>query len=93
VSRLRDHVRPSDLVGRLGNREIGMLLHNTSSSGAGAVTDRLRQALDDADSEVLAGVTMGYASREPGMPAAQLAQQARNEARRAVDSSEVRRTT
>jgi hypothetical protein len=80
--RLREHVRPSDLVGRLGAREIGMLLHNTAGSGARAVTERMRLALRDPDSGETPGVTLGYASREPGMPPVPLAQQAREDARR-----------
>jgi GGDEF domain-containing protein len=92
VSRLRDHVRPSDLVGRLGAREIGMLLHDVQGSSAQAVTDRLRQAIHDAHGGEPVPVTVGCASREPGMPEAQLAQRAREEARRASGSPEVRQT-
>jgi hypothetical protein len=90
IGRLRERVRPTDIVGMLGMGEIGMLLHNTPGSDARAVTARLTQALQDVDdpgSSVT--VSVGFASREPGQPAAgALAREAREDALRAAEESQ-----
>jgi PleD family two-component response regulator len=89
IGRLREQVRPTDIVGRLGEGEIGMLLHNTPGGEARAVTARLRRALqefDDLESSVR--VSVGFATREPGQPGGgALAQQAREDALRDTQES------
>ncbi len=75
-------MRPTDLVGRLGEGEIGVLLHNTPGGKARAMTARLRKALQgDDDLSSAAEVLIGFASREPGQskPGA-LAREAREDA-------------
>jgi hypothetical protein len=89
VGRLREQMRPTDLVGRLGEGEIGLLLHDTPGGHARALTARLRQALQDTDD--LASpvrVAIGFASREPGQPqSGALTQEAREDALRDTEES------
>jgi PleD family two-component response regulator len=81
-------MRPTDLVGRLGEGEIGMLLHNTPGGHARAVTARLRQALQRDDTTSRFKVSIGVASREPGqMTSGALAQEAREDALRDIEES------
>jgi hypothetical protein len=88
VGRLREQMRPTDLVGRLGEGEIGMLLHNTPGGQARAVTARLRQALQRDDTTSRFKVSIGVASREPGqMTSGALAQEAREDALRDIEES------
>jgi hypothetical protein len=89
IGRLREQVRPTDIVGRLGEGEIGMLLHNTPGAEARAVTSRLRRALQDVDDlESAVKVSVGFATREPGQPSGgALAQQAREDALRDTQES------
>jgi hypothetical protein len=88
VGRLREQMRPTDLVGRLGEGEIGMLLHNTPGGHARAVTARLRQALQRDDTTSRFKVSIGVASREPGqMTSGALAQEAREDALRDIEES------
>ena len=69
IGRIREQVRAADLVGRLGDGEIGMLLQDTPGSGARAVAARLRQVLQTADNVVSSvPVSVGFASRDPGEP-------------------------
>lgn len=82
IGRIREQVRAADLVGRLGDGNIGMLLHDTPGGGARAVAARLQRALQTAD-EVASPVpvAVGFASRDPGAPkAGALAQEARDNA-------------
>jgi GGDEF domain-containing protein len=79
--RLREHLRGGDLVGRLGEGEVGVLLRDTVSAQAGALVTRLRQLLER-DGIPLTQVAIGMASRNPGEPAVDaLAQEARQRAR------------
>jgi hypothetical protein len=81
VVRLREHLRGGDLVGRLGEGEVGVLLRDTVSAQAGALVTRLRQLLER-DGIPLTQVAIGMASRNPGEPAVDaLAQEARQRAR------------
>jgi hypothetical protein len=69
VSDIRSQVRPSDLVGTLGEREIGLLLHETSPDQARHVADRLRTLIESAHNG--RGVAaIGLAARAPGSAAA-----------------------
>jgi len=87
IGRLRERVRPTDMVGVLGMGEIGMLLHNTPGAEARVVTARLKQALQegegpDSSLEVMAG----FATREPGqLHGGPLAEQARADALRSAE--------
>jgi hypothetical protein len=89
IVRLREKVRPTDIVGRLGDGEIGMLLHNAPGGEARAVTARLRRALQEGNGlESSVKVSVGYATREPGqMKPGPLAQEAREDALRDIGES------
>lgn len=89
VGKLRELVRAGDLVGRLGEGEIGMLLHNTPGGQARSVAARLRQVLLTAgDVASPVPVSVGFASRGPGEPpAGPLAQEARKAVHNRVDES------
>jgi hypothetical protein len=79
--RLREHLRGSDLVGRLGDGEVGVLLYGTAVAQAGALVARLR-ALLEREGVPLAQVSIGMAGRNPGeATAGALAQEARQKAR------------
>lgn len=89
IGRIRAQVRAADLVGRLGDGNIGMLLHDTRGGGARAVASRLRRVLQTVD-EVASPVpvAIGFASRDPGTPkAGALAQEARDNALHHADES------
>lgn len=45
VGRIRQHLRPADMAGRLSSGEIGVVLPDTSSEGARFVIERLRHLL------------------------------------------------
>jgi hypothetical protein len=71
ISRIREQVRPADIVGRLAASEIGMLLYGTAGDRARLVVDRVGHVLGTADdmwSPV--PVSIGFASRSPGEPGA-----------------------
>ncbi len=89
IARLREKVRPTDIVGRLGDGEIGMLLHNAPAVEARAVTARLRRALQEGDGvESSVTVSVGFATREPGqMKPGALSQEAREDALRDIGES------
>jgi len=81
VVRIREHLRGGDLVGRLGEGEVGVLLHDTSVAQAETLMVRLRQLLAR-DGVPMAEVFVGMASRNPGEPTVNaLAQEARQRAR------------
>jgi len=63
--RIRQHLRGGDLVGRLGEGEVGVLLHDTAGDQAAALVVRVRQLLER-DGVPLAGVVIGTATRKPG---------------------------
>jgi len=72
---LRDHVRPSDVVGRYGGEEFVILLRDASGDSARRVADRIRQSIAGS---TIAGlphrvtVSAGVASRAPEEPISQL---------------------
>jgi hypothetical protein len=72
ISRIREQVRPADIVGRLAAGEIGMLLYGTAAERARIVVDRVGHVLDTAD-DMWSPVPMsvGFASRSPGEPGAE----------------------
>jgi len=75
--RIREHLRGGDLVGRLGEGEVGVLLHDTSDAQAEVPIVRLRQLL-----ERETNVFIGMATRRPGEPTVNaLAQEARQRTR------------
>jgi GGDEF domain-containing protein len=79
--RIRQHLRGSDLVGRLGEGEVGVLLHDTAADQAEALVVRVRQLLER-DGVPLADVVIGMATRQPGdVTVNALAQDARQRAR------------
>lgn len=89
IGRIREQVRAADLVGRLGEGDIGMLLHDTPGSQARSVAARLRQVLQTAgDVASPVPVSVGFASRGPGEPqAGALAQAAREDTRHHADEA------
>jgi len=79
--RIRQHLRGGDLVGRLGDGEVGVLLHDTAADQAESLVVRVRQLLER-DGVPLASVFIGMATRQPGdMTVNALAQDARQRAR------------
>lgn len=68
---LRDHVRPSDVVGRFGGEEFVVALRDASPEAARRVADRIRQSIS---SSTIAGlprrvtVSAGVACRGAGEP-------------------------
>jgi len=88
VSALRSHLRAPDLVGRLSEREIGVLLHDTAPPQAATVIARLQLLVAGDDRQPLP-TTIGFASRAPGSPGAEsLISVARADATRRSASSE-----
>jgi hypothetical protein len=81
IARIRGTMRASDIVGALGEGEIGLMLHDTSHSQAEVVAQRLLKMLQPADDGYRCFVATGIASRAPGVPgAASVAAEARTEA-------------
>jgi GGDEF domain-containing protein len=81
VARLREHLRGGDLVGRLGEGDVGVLLHDTVAAQGDALLARIQRLLQR-DGVPLAQVSIGMASRSPGDPmTGTLAQEARRRAR------------
>jgi hypothetical protein len=73
--RIREHLRGGDLVGRLGDGEVGVLLYDTSDAQADMPIVRLRRLL-----ERESNVFIGMATRKPGEPTVNaLAQEARQQ--------------
>jgi GGDEF domain-containing protein len=92
VASLREHLRGGDLVGRLGEGDIGVLLHDATAPQAEALVGRLRRLLENDPKERRQGVpgdslprgqiAIGMATRRPGDPVTgALAQEARQRAR------------
>ncbi len=81
VVSLREHLRGGDLVGRLGDGDVGVLLQDTAASQARAPMARVRRLLER-EGVPSAQVTIGVASRNPGESVTgALAQEARQRAR------------
>jgi len=89
IGRIREQVRAADLVGRLSEGEIGMLLHDTAGRHASAVVARVRRILQTVDAPGAAlRVSIGIATRSPGEPTSvTLADEAREGALRHADAS------
>jgi diguanylate cyclase (GGDEF)-like protein len=72
---LRDHVRPSDIVGRYGGEEFVVVLRDAGSDAARRVAERIRQSISGA---TIAGlprrvtVSAGVATRAPHEPMGEL---------------------
>jgi hypothetical protein len=67
VSRLREYLRGGDLVGRLNDGDVGVLLHDTDAAQADVPVGRLQQLLAR-DGIPAAAVSIGMATRVPGDP-------------------------
>jgi GGDEF domain-containing protein len=81
VVRLREHLRGGDLVGRLADGDVGVLLHDTAEHEAEVPIARLRHVLEG-DGVPTKEMSIGRASRRPGDPMTKaLAQEARQGAR------------
>lgn len=81
VVRLREHLRGGDLVGRLGEGDVGMLLQDTVAAQADALVARMRRVLE-ADGVRAAHMAIGMATLSPGEPmTGALAHEARQRAR------------
>src|SRR5207249_2155730 len=81
IAKIRGTMRASDIVGALGEGEIGLLLHDTSHNQAEVVAQRLLKMLQPADEGYRCFVATGVASRAPGAPGgASIAAEARTEA-------------
>jgi hypothetical protein len=66
IGPIREQVRGTDLVGRLGEGEIGMLLCDTAGNQAKLAVTRLRRILETTDEAWSRSVSVGFASRDPG---------------------------
>ena len=81
VTRLREHLRGGDLVGRLSAGDVGVLLQDAAAAQAEAALARVRRLLEH-DGVSLTHVVMGAASRHPGDPlTGTLADEARGKSR------------
>jgi hypothetical protein len=81
VARLREHLRGSDLVGRLSEGDIGLLLQDTAAAQAEAFIARMRPVLER-EGVPLGQLSIGMATRRPGDPTTgALAEEARQRAR------------
>jgi GGDEF domain-containing protein len=69
VARLREHLRGGDLVGRLAEGDVGVLLHDTAAAQAEAVVGRLRHLLERDIKERREGVPADIKERREGVPA------------------------
>lgn len=58
AERVRDSLRKSDLAGRLGGEEFGVLLYDTDRQGAVEFAERLRERIESAETEVGDGSTL-----------------------------------
>ena len=84
VASLREHLRGGDLVGRLGEGDVGVLLHDAAAAQAEALDCALCGGCWNADGRSGIGrqVAIGMATRRPGDPTTgALAQEARQRAR------------
>lgn len=81
VARLREQLRGSDLVGRLREGDIGLLLQDTAAAQAEALIARVRRVLER-EGVPPGQVSIGMATRRPGEPTTgALAEEARQRAR------------
>ena len=81
VVSLRAQLRGGDLVGQLGDGEVGVLLHDTAAAQVDALIRRIRELLDR-EGVPAAHVSIGAASRNPGESSGHaLAQEARQRVR------------
>jgi GGDEF domain-containing protein len=81
VARLREHLRGSDLVGRLSEGDVGLLLQDTAAAQAEAFIARMRRLLER-EGVPLGQISIGIATRRPGDPTnGALAEEARQHAR------------
>src|SRR5262249_38344536 len=81
IARIRATMRASDMVGMLGEGEIGLLLDETPRDRADAVAIRIVKMLEAADRSGSPVVATGVATRSPGGPGgAGLSAEARNDA-------------
>ena len=81
VARIREHLRGSDLVGRLGAGDVGLLLQDTAAAQAEALMARVRRVLER-EGVPPGQVSIGMATRRPGDPVTgALAEEARQRAR------------
>ena len=67
----REHMRATDLLGRLGGEEFALLMPNTTADGAGHFAERLREAIageaSDVEGTILRiTVSLGLAELQPG---------------------------
>jgi hypothetical protein len=65
VARLREHLRGSDLVGRLREGDVGLLLQDTAAAQAEALIARMRRVLER-EGVPPGQVSIGMATRRPG---------------------------
>jgi hypothetical protein len=87
VGRIREQVRPADLVGRIDDGEIGILLLETDADSARAVAARLQRV---AQTDTLRGhlpAAVGLASRRPADAISRALTQEAREAMRPADES------
>jgi hypothetical protein len=81
VARLREHLRGGDLVGRLSEGDVGLLLQDTAAAQAEAFIARMRRVLER-EGVPLGQVSIGMATRRPGDPmTGALAEEARQRTR------------
>jgi hypothetical protein len=89
IGRIREQVRAADLVGRLTERDIGMLLHDTPGSHASGVIARVHRILRTVEApDAAARVSVGIVTRSPGEPTSvSMTDEAREAARRHANAS------
>jgi hypothetical protein len=82
IARIRGTMRASDIVGMLGEGEIGLLLHDTSRDRAEIVALRILKQLESTEGAYTSPVVAtGVATRSPDGPGgAGIAEEARNDA-------------
>ncbi len=94
IARIRAMMRASDIVGMLGEGEIGLLLHDTTHDRADVVAHRVLKLLVADGAYGAPVVAVGVASRTPdGAGSAGIADEARNDAiarARSSQASDVR---
>ncbi|MGV3615643.1 MAG: sensor domain-containing diguanylate cyclase [Fimbriimonas sp.] len=66
-SRLRETLRTTDVVARIGGDEFAAILPNTSQDDAAMILERLRERLEDVDSENQIRASVGLAHSADGL--------------------------